>query len=72
METPLYEFDQVITCPELSNIEEQLAAIYSAVPKWRWILRYTLRIQFSTVTELHQALHLKTEALKKQKETSNE
>lgn len=72
METPLYEYDQVLTCPELSNVTEQLVAIYDITPKWKYITRFKLRIQIATVAELHQALHLKTQLMNNHKEMTNE
>lgn len=72
METPLYEYDQVLTCPELTNVTEQLAAIYDVTPKWKLITRFKLRIQISVVVELHQALHLKTQLMNNHKEIPNE
>lgn len=72
METPLYEYDQVLTCPELTNVTEQLVAIFDMTPKWQFISRFKLKIQIATVIELHQALHIKTQLMSKYKETPNE
>lgn len=72
METPLYEYDQVLTCPELANVTEQLIAIYDITSKWMFIARLKLRIQIATVVELHQALHMKTQLMNNHKETTHE
>jgi hypothetical protein len=72
MEAPLYEFDQVITCPELSDVSNQLMFNYEITPKWRFIERFKIRIQLGTVNWLHEALHLKTQQVRGYKENPNE
>lgn len=66
METPLYEYDQVITCPEIVNVIEQLVKLYDRTPKWCFIERMKTKAVIASMIGLHEALHLKASVLRQE------